>query len=47
MTKFEKQMQKMTPAQRKKTTAAIGSMMGANVKKTGQNGQTGTKKNKR
>lgn len=33
MTKLEKQYASMTPAQRKKATAAISEMMGANTKK--------------
>ena len=34
MTKLEKQYAQMTPAQRKKATAAIGAMMGMPKKKT-------------
>ena len=33
MTKFEKQMMSLTPAQRKKATAAVSSMMGMPTKK--------------
>lgn len=43
MTKLEKQYQQMTPAQRKKATAAISDMMGMPTKKK----STGTSKKKK
>ncbi len=43
MTKLEKQYQQMTPAQRKKATAAISEMMGMPKKKTSTKKKTGKK----
>jgi hypothetical protein len=43
MTKFEKQMMSLTPAQRKKATAAVSTMMGMPIKKR----PTGGKKKKK